>query len=158
MAVEGLELKLRSELSSDRDDSSNVYNIVATKPVITGELVHLYLARSDFSQVIASAEASDLDLTIVDLFEKSIEHKSNEEGLNYTDHLGWPANFVSFGFVESGGNALWGYENFVGYPVPVETMLKFAQLYTNRVLRAEIAALPEDDELGRRMRERGIRE
>ncbi len=153
-----LELRLQPESERKHDSPTNVYNLVTDKPLILGEPVYLYLSYFDLSDVIAYANAPNLDKAITELFDHSINLRLDGGDSSCADHLGWPAIFRSDGFVQAGGNAFFGYDPFVAYPIPIEALSTFAQLYTNRVLRAEIEALPQDDELGRILRERGIKE
>ena len=135
-----LELKLKPDQErAKRASSTNLYAIVAGTPLNDKKKVkeiQLYLAPADLSDVIAYAGAPDLDGAIQDLFDHAIDDRLDGGDSARSDFLGWPAIFTSFGFVETGGDSFFGYEPIVKYKVPTSALLKFAQLYTDRVVEA----------------------
>jgi len=116
---------------------TNLYAIVTNSPTKLSNDIKLYLAPADLSDVIAYGEGPDLDGAVEQLFDNSINVRLDGGDSTHPDFLGWPANFISLEFVQAGGDGFFGYEPFAAYKVPTEVLLKFAQLYTNRVLEAK---------------------
>lgn len=131
-----MELKLQLAQWKKREDRTNLYIIVAGSPIQEHGEARLYLSSSDLSDVISYAEAPNLDGALQKLFDEAIESLDEKERTR-ADFLGWPASFTSFGYVETRGGGFQGYDPFVMYPVPCEALLKFAQLYADRVVEAK---------------------
>ncbi len=132
-----MELNLQLQQRQERSTTLHLYTIVTSKLIKESAEVKLYLAPPDLSDVIAYAQAPNLDEAVVKLFEQAIDNRLDGGDSTRPDFLGWPVNFISFGFVQAGGDGFFGYDPFIAYPVPGEALLKFAQLYTDRVVEAK---------------------
>ncbi|MBI2665924.1 hypothetical protein HYX12_04850 [Candidatus Woesearchaeota archaeon] len=154
MALE-LHLAQRQVQQQDQpEEGAKAYNIVSLSPVSNfppqEKDVSLYLIPANLSDVIAYAEAPTLEEAVGKLFQEAIDRLEEDEK-NIADFLGWPAYFTSVAMVETGGDNFFGYKPFVVYPVPLKTVLQFAQLYTERV---EPVKRKEQEEQSKELRKR----
>lgn len=132
-----MEVKLQLAKQQTKEEQTNLYAIVTGAPNKGNKEVKLYLAPANLSDVIAYGEGLDLDGAVEELFDHSINVRLDGGDSTRPDFLGWPAIFTSLDFVQAGGDGFWGYEPFIANRVPTEALLKFAQLYTDRVLKAK---------------------
>ena len=131
-----MKLELQLAQKQEKEAPTNRYIIVTNAPIEGNKEVNLYLAPADLSDVIAYSKAPTLDGSVVELFDQAIKNRLDGGESTRPDFLGWPAFFMSGGFIEADGDNFFGYEPFITYPIPPEALLQFARLYTKRVEKA----------------------